>query len=47
MEQSITELTKTTAQNIHDLLMQLASHIDQLQQENADLKDKLKSLEAQ
>ena len=47
MEQSITELTKTTAQNIYDLLMQLSSHIDQLQQENADLKDKLKSLEAQ
>ena len=38
---SIIELTKTTAQNIYDMLIQLASHIEKLEAENADLKKKL------
>ena len=38
---SIIELTKTTAQNIYEMLMQLASHIEKLEAENADLKKKL------
>mgnify|MGYP000442113239 FL=1 len=38
---SIIELTKTTAQNIYEMLIQLASHIEKLEAENADLKKKL------
>jgi len=38
---SIVELTKTTAVNLHELLMQLAAHIESLETENADLKRKL------
>jgi hypothetical protein len=43
---SITELTKTTAENIYNLLMQLGNEVDRLTKENADLKDQLKSLES-
>ena len=38
---NIVELTKTTAQNMHELLMQLASHIEKLEAENTTLKKKL------
>ena len=38
---NIVELTKTTAQNMHEVLMQLASHIEKLEAENATLKQKL------
>jgi hypothetical protein len=40
---SIVELTKTTAQNMYELMMQLAVRIDTLEKENADLKEKLKN----
>jgi hypothetical protein len=40
---SIVELTKTTAQNMYELMMQLAVRIDALEKENADLKEKLKN----
>ena len=43
---SITELTKTTAENIYNLLMQLGNEVDRLTKENAELKDQLKSLES-
>ena len=38
---NVAEVTKTTAKNMYDLLMQLASHIEKLETENADLKKKL------
>ena len=40
---SIVELTKTTAQNMYELMMQLAVRIETLEKENADLKEKLKN----
>jgi hypothetical protein len=40
---SITELTKTTAENIYNLLMQLGGEIDRLQKENAELKAQLEN----
>lgn len=38
---SIIELTKTTAKNMYELLLQLASHIEKLEAENIELKHKL------
>jgi uncharacterized protein (UPF0335 family) len=38
---NVAEVTKTTAKNMYELLMQLASHIEKLEAENADLKKKL------
>jgi hypothetical protein len=38
---NVAEVTKTTAKNMYDLLMQLASHIEKLEYENAGLKQKL------
>ena len=38
---NVAEVTKTTAKNMYELLMQLANHIEKLQTENADLKKKL------
>jgi uncharacterized protein (UPF0335 family) len=38
---NVAEVTKTTAKNMYELLMQLASHIEKLEYENADLKQKL------
>jgi hypothetical protein len=38
---NIVELTKTTAQNMYELMMQLALRIEALEKENAELKDKL------
>jgi uncharacterized protein (UPF0335 family) len=41
MKTDIVELTKTTAQNMYELMMQLAVRIETLEKENADLKEKL------
>jgi len=38
---NVAEVTKTTAKNMYDLLMQLAGHIEKLEAENATLKQKL------
>ena len=38
---NVVEVTKTTAKNMYELLMQLANHIEKLEAENADLKKKL------
>lgn len=38
---NVSEVTKTTAKNMYELLMQLANHIEKLEAENADLKKKL------
>ena len=38
---NVAEVTKTTAKNMYELLMQLASHIEKLEAENTDLKKKL------
>ena len=38
---NVAEVTKTTANNMYELLMQLANHIEQLEAENASLKQKL------
>ena len=43
---SITEMTKTTAENIYNLLMQLGNEVERLTKENAELKAQLKSLES-
>ncbi len=39
---NVVEVTKTTAKNMYELLMQLANHIEKLEAENADLKRKLR-----
>jgi hypothetical protein len=39
---NVAEVTKTTAKNMYELLMQLANHIEKLQAENEDLKKKLR-----
>ena len=41
MKTDIVELTKTTAQNMYELMMQLAVRIETLEKENTDLKQKL------
>jgi uncharacterized protein (UPF0335 family) len=38
---NVAEVTKTTAKNMYELLLQLASHIEKLEAENATLKHKL------
>ena len=38
---NIVDLTRVTAKNIYEMLMELASHIEKLQTENAELKQKL------
>jgi len=43
MKADIVELTKTTAQNMYELMMQLAVRIETLEKENTDLKEKLKN----
>lgn len=40
---NIVELTRNTAGNIHELMMQLANHIAVLEAENAELKQKLEA----
>jgi uncharacterized coiled-coil DUF342 family protein len=43
MEQTskITDVVRTTAENMHTMLLQLAEHIDVLEAENLKLKEKL------
>jgi len=38
---NVAEVTKTTAQNMYELMMQLAAHIEKLEYENTELKRKL------
>lgn len=40
---NVAEVTKTTAKNMYELLMQLASHIEKLEAENAALTEKLQN----
>ena len=40
---NVAKVTKTTAKNMYELLMQLASHIEQLEIENQELKRKLEA----
>jgi uncharacterized coiled-coil DUF342 family protein len=37
----ITDVVRTTAENMHAMLLQLAEHIDALEAENLELKEKL------
>lgn len=39
---NIAEITKTTAKNMYEFMMQLANHIETLEAENAELKQKLR-----
>ena len=41
---NIAEITKTTAKNMYELMMQLANHIETLEAENAELKQKLEAV---
>lgn len=43
MNTDIVELTKTTAQNMYELMLALAQRIDSLEKENAELKKQLKN----
>jgi hypothetical protein len=38
---NVAEVTKTTAKNMYELLMQLANHIEKIEAENSDLKQRL------
>jgi hypothetical protein len=38
---NIVDLTRVTAKNMYEMLMELSAHIEQLQAENHDLKRKL------
>jgi len=38
---NIVDLTRVTAKNMYEVLMELATHIEKLQTENAELKRKL------
>ncbi len=38
---NIVDLTRATAKNLYEMFMELASHIEKLQAENADLRHKL------
>ena len=38
---NIVDLTRMTAKNMYEMLMELSAHIEKLQAENADLKQKL------
>jgi hypothetical protein len=40
---NIVDLTRVTAKNMYDMLMELSAHIEKLQAENYDLKRKLES----
>jgi hypothetical protein len=40
---NIVDITKTTAKNMYELMMQLANHIETLEAENAELKQKLEA----
>ena len=43
MNTDIVELTKTTAQNMYELMLALAQRINSLEKENAELKEQLKN----
>lgn len=38
---NIVDLTRVTAKNLYEMLMEIANHIEKLQVENAELKRKL------
>lgn len=38
---NIVDLTRVTAKNMYEMLMELATHIEKLQTENTELKQKL------
>ena len=40
---NIVDLTRVTAKNMYEMLMELSAHIEKLQAENYDLKRKLES----
>jgi uncharacterized protein YceH (UPF0502 family) len=44
---NIADITKTTAKNMYELMMQLANHIEALEAENAELKQKLEAQNAE
>lgn len=43
---NIVEVTKNTAKNLHELMVQLADHINTLQIENATLRNRIAELES-
>lgn len=42
MEQNVVKILEVTAKNVYEMLMQVATHIRDLEAENAVLKEKLK-----
>lgn len=40
-EINIVDLTRVTAKNLYEMLMEVSNHIEKLQAENAELKRKL------
>jgi hypothetical protein len=38
---NIVDLTRVTAKNLYEMLMEISNHIEKLQKENADLKHQL------
>jgi uncharacterized protein (UPF0335 family) len=40
---NIVNITKDTAKNMYEMLMQLAAHIEKLEAENAELKQKIEA----
>lgn len=44
-ELDIVAITKSTAKNLYELMLELAIHIEKLEAENADLKRKLQAHE--
>jgi len=43
MEENIVEVIRSTAANLHEMMLRLAAHVEYLEQENAALKEKLKN----
>jgi hypothetical protein len=42
----IVAVTQSTAKNLYELMLQLASHIDTLQKENAELRQRITEFES-
>jgi uncharacterized protein (UPF0335 family) len=42
-DRHISEVVRTTAKNMYEMLMQLASHIEALEAENQNLKSQVKN----
>jgi hypothetical protein len=42
---NVAEVTKTTAKNMYELLMQLADHIEKLEAHIAELKERVTAME--